>query len=80
MPIDGKIVPLLGIGDLFVLGIILQSLNKIGLESWFVSLIPIAGLLIALFLGLMVHGIYALPIMGGVTILFLLAKNYLVRK
>jgi hypothetical protein len=80
IPIDGKIVPLLGIGDLFVLGIILRSLNKIGFESWFVSLIPIAGLLIALFLGLMFHGIYALPIIGGMTILFLLIKNYLVKK
>jgi hypothetical protein len=79
IPFHGKIVPLLGIGDLFVLGIILRSLNKIGFESWFVPLIPIAGLLIALLIGLMFHGIYALPIIGGVTIIFLLIKNYSVK-
>ena len=80
IPIDGKIVPLLGIGDLFVLGIILRSFYKIGFENWLVSLIPIAGLLIALILGLIVHGIYALPIMGGVTIFFLLTKIYIIKK
>jgi hypothetical protein len=80
IPLDGKIVPLLGFGDLFVLGIIFQSLNKIGFESWVVSLVPIAGLLIALWLGLLLHGIYALPIVGGATILFLLIKNYSVKK
>jgi hypothetical protein len=77
IPVDGKIVPLLGIGDLFVLGIILRSLNKIGFVSWFVSLIPISGLLIALLLGLKFHGIYALPIIGGMTILFLIIEYFL---
>jgi hypothetical protein len=75
IPYNGKIVPLLGIGDLFVLGIIYRSLTKIGYKSWFISLIPIAGLLIALFLGLMFQGIYALPFIGGMTILFLIIKT-----
>ena len=80
IPFNGKIVPLLGFGDLFVLGIIFRSLHKIGFESWFVSLIPIAGLLFALFLGLKFHGIYALPMIGGATISFLFIEKYIVKK
>jgi hypothetical protein len=80
IPYNGKIVPLLGIGDLFVLGIIFRSLIRIGYKSWFISLIPIAGLLIALFLGLMFQGIYALPFIGGMTILFLLIKIFLEKR
>jgi hypothetical protein len=80
IPYNGKIVPLLGVGDLFVLGIIFRSLIRIGYKSWFISLIPIAGLLIALFLGLMFQGIYALPFIGGMTILFLLIKTFLEKR
>jgi hypothetical protein len=80
LPINSKLVPLVGLGDLFVMGIIFQSLFKIGYNNWFVSIIPIAGLVIALFIGLLVHGIYALPFIGGSTILFLIIKNYLEKK
>lgn len=80
IPINSTIVPLLGIGDLFVLGIIFRSLYKIGFESIFVSLIPILGLMIALLLGLIFHGIYALPMVGGITILYLIISKYLTKK
>lgn len=80
IPFNSKLVPLVGLGDLFILGIIFQSLIKLGYKNWSVSIIPIAGLVIALFIGLLVHGIYALPFISGCTILFLILKNFLEKR
>jgi hypothetical protein len=74
-PLPDRITPIVGIGDLIILGSIYYAFPKIGLHGAGAFLFPLGGLLIALGVGLLIGGIYALPFIGGATILYLVIKG-----
>jgi hypothetical protein len=71
IPLNGRLLPIIGIGDLVILGSIYYALRQLGHDSWLAFLFPLGGLLTALTLGLWLGGIYALPFIGGATIFYL---------
>ncbi len=71
-PFSNRIVPLVGIGDLVILGCIYFALHKLGRSGWLPFLFPLGGLLVALGVGLVIGGVFALPFIGGATIIYLL--------
>ncbi len=75
VPLSAQIVPIIGIGDLVILGGIYYALRQLGHHNWVSFLFPLGGLLIALSVGLHVGGVYALPFIGGATILYLFLKS-----
>ena len=75
-PIGSKIIPIMGIGDLIIIGILFQSLSRLGYRSVETYLVPTTGLMLALFVGLLLGGNYALPVMALTTIGNLLEKKF----
>jgi hypothetical protein len=75
IPLSSRMVPIVGIGDLIIIGSIYVSLNKLGYNDLFSFLSPLVGLLMALGIGLLVNGIFALPFICGATIIYLLLKT-----
>lgn len=75
IPLSSRMVPIVGIGDLIIIGSIYVSLNKLGYNDWFSFLSPLVGLLMALCIGLLVNGIFALPFICGAIIIYLLLKS-----
>ena len=73
-PLSGRIIPIIGIGDLIILGSVYYVLPQIGHQSWLTFLAPLVGLLSALVVGLLNGGIYAIPFIGGATCVYLLWK------
>lgn len=73
-PLPDRVIPIIGIGDLIILGSVYYALPQIGHHDWPTFLFPLGGLLIALGVGLLTGGIYALPFIGGATIVYLLWK------
>ena len=73
-PLSGRIIPIIGIGDLIILGSVYYVLPQIGHQSWLTFLAPLVGLLSALVVGLLKGGIYAIPFIGGATCVYLLWK------
>jgi hypothetical protein len=76
VPISDQLTPIMGIGDLVILGSVYYALLRLGHNDSLAFIFPLTGLLIALTIGLMAGGVYALPFIGGATIVYLL----LVRK
>lgn len=74
-PLSDRIIPIIGIGDLIILGSVYCALPRIGHHDWLTFLFPLGGLLIALGVGLLMGGIYALPFIGGATIAYLLWRT-----
>ncbi len=74
-PIFGQMIPIIGVGDLIVMGSVYSALLQLGYGGWLPFLFPLIGLLVALCIGLWIGGIYALPFIGGTTILYLLLKS-----
>lgn len=75
VPLPDRIVPIIGIGDLIILGSVYYALPQIGHHDWLTFLLPLGGLLIALSVGILIGGIYAVPFIGGATIVYLLLKT-----
>jgi hypothetical protein len=71
MPIDGRTVPLVGIGDFFILSAIYFALMRLGYEKSQILLVPLLGLLLAIIVGLQVGGIFAIPFIAATTIAYL---------
>jgi hypothetical protein len=67
----GSICPIVGLGDFIFIGIYFIALRQIGAGSWAQFIIPTAGLLGALVVGVLVGGIYAIPFMAAVVIGYL---------
>ncbi len=61
VPVQGNIVPVVGIGDLFILGGIYFSLKKLNYSDWESILVPLSGLLLALIIGLLIGGVFSIP-------------------
>ena len=76
-PIESKIVAIIGIGDLFIIGVIFSVLIRLEYANIESYLIPTSGLLVALFLGLIGRGIFAIPFMALTTISYVIIKTRL---
>ncbi len=72
IPFQGALRPIVGIGDLVVLGALFTALARLGYPHARSLLGPVTGLVAALVLGLMVGGISALPFIAGGTILYVM--------
>jgi len=72
VPLSDQIIPIIGIGDLIILGSVYYALPQIGHHGWLTFFAPFVGFLSALVVGLLTGGIYALPFIGGATCVYLL--------
>jgi len=75
IPLGSKIVPIVGIGDLLIMGAIFYSLKRLNYSSKECLLVPNIGLLMALVIGLIVEGIYALPFVAAMVITYLIYRK-----
>ncbi len=73
--VSRQVAPIVGIGDVITLASIYTSMRRIGYSDWIVFLTPTLGLVLAVVVGLLVGGIYALPFVSAATILLLLVKK-----
>ena len=69
--LSGQIVPIIGIGDLIILGSVYFALSQLEYNGWLSFLFPLGGLLIALGVGLLKGGVYAIPFIACATILYI---------
>ena len=74
VPLSDQIVPIIGIGDLIIMGSVYFALSRLEYHGWLAFLFPLGGLLTALAVGIWLGGIYALPFIGSTTIIYLLWK------
>lgn len=73
IPLRGDVVPVVGIGDLIILSTIFAAFKRMHVSGLLSFVAPAGGLMVALILGLIGGGIYALPfIAAGVTAYLLL--------
>lgn len=79
VPIRSHVVPLVGIGDFIILGAIFPGLRKLGYTLSEAFLAPVTGLMIAVMVGLLVNGIFALPFIAGAVIGYILIKRTMTR-
>ncbi len=75
IPIYTQQIPLFGIGDTIIISSIYSSFIRIGYKGWWIYLIPLFGFLVSVTIGLLVGGIFALPFIGGITLIYLLIKK-----
>ena len=68
IPVSGAVQPVIGIGDLLVIGALCFALMRLGVGEWLAFLAPLAGALAALATALLVGGIAALPFIAMVTV------------
>ncbi len=71
VPVDGRLRPIVGIGDLVILGATYFALTRLGLRATPAFLAPLAGLLVALVVGLRVGGVFAIPFIAVGTLALL---------
>lgn len=76
IPLKGKIVPLVGLGDLLIMGAIFYVLLKLKYPGWQCLLVPLAGLLLAVVVGLITGGVFGLPFIAAAVIAFLVYKTH----
>lgn len=72
VPLSGQITPIIGIGDLIIMGSIYCALSRLEYRGWLAFLFPLGGLLTALTVGILLGGVSALPFIGSTTIIYLL--------
>lgn len=73
IPLRGDVVPVVGIGDLIILSTVFTAFKCMNVTGPLSFVLPAGGLMVALILGLIGSGIYALPfIAAGVTVYLLL--------
>lgn len=71
VPIGGSVRPIVGIGDLIILGAVYFTLARLGIRGAAAFLAPLAGLLGALGVGLAVGGVFAIPFIAAGTLALL---------
>ena len=76
VPLSDQITPIIGIGDLIIMGSVYFALSRLEYHGWLAFLIHLGGLLAALAVGIWLGGIYALPFIGSTTIIYLLWKAH----
>lgn len=67
-PVEGRIRPIVGIGDLVVLACIYFALRRLGHRGALAFAAPLSGLLLALVVGLVFGGATALPFIAATTL------------
>jgi len=77
IPVGSKIIPIVGIGDFIIVGAIFYSLKRLNYTNTECFLVPTIGLLIALVVGLIVGGIYAVPFIATAVIVFFIYRRVL---
>jgi hypothetical protein len=75
IPLGKQIQPILGIGDGMALASTYSALIQLRYPQWQIFLVPLAGLLVALAVGLAAGGIFALPFMAAAVILYVWIDN-----
>ena len=71
LPVDDRIRPIVGIGDLFIIAAIYFAFHRLGHRSVLSFMAPIAGLGLALVVGLITGGVFAVPFIAGTTVIYL---------
>ncbi len=74
IPLNSKVIPIIGLGDLVVISSIYVGLIRLGYPRWESSLVPLVGLLLALMVGLAIGGVSALPFIAGIVISYVLLR------
>ncbi len=75
VPIRSIIAPLVGIGDLLILGAMFCGLRNLRYSAIETFVVPVTGLLIALVVGLLVNSIYALPFVAATVVIYILIRR-----
>ncbi|MGE5321700.1 MAG: hypothetical protein ACM3SW_02485 [Actinomycetota bacterium] len=76
VPIGNVIAPLVGLGDLLIMGALFCGLRNLTYAATETFAVPVTGLLAALVIGLAVrHGVPALPFMAGSVAIYILARR-----
>jgi hypothetical protein len=70
LPVQGRVVPIVGLGDLLILAAIYSALRHLGNAGACAFRAPLAGLLVAVFVGLLAGGTFALPFIAATTLPF----------
>jgi len=70
MPVDESVQPIVGIGDFFIISAICFALARLGYNQSQLLLAPLSGLLLAIVVGLLVGGIFAIPFIAATTIVY----------
>lgn len=71
LPLGGKMQPIIGIGDLIILATIYSAFHRLGHKGVLPFAAPLAGVYLALAVGLMVGGVFAIPFIAATTIFYL---------
>ena len=71
MPVDGSILPLVGIGDFLIISAVYFVLIRLKYDRLQLALVPLLGLLLAIIIGLQIGGIFAIPFIAATTIAYL---------
>jgi len=74
-PVGGTVRPIVGIGDLVILAGLFSSLCHLRFRGWLPFVVPVAGLVLALGVGLAIGGAPALPFIAAATVAFVLARR-----
>ncbi len=72
VPFEGAVRPIIGIGDLVILTALFSGFSRVGHGGWQPFVVPVAGLLLALGLGLVVGFVPAMPFISATTIAYML--------
>lgn len=72
LPLDGRLRPIVGIGDLIILATLFFAFRRLGHRGAGALAAPVAGLLLALVVGLVLGGsIFAVPFMAATSLVYL---------
>jgi hypothetical protein len=75
IPLGKQVVPVIGIGDLLILGVLFVALGQIGTAAQIRFAVPTAGLLIALGVGLIAGGAFGIPFMASAVVVYFYARR-----
>jgi hypothetical protein len=78
--LNGQVRPIIGLGDFLILGTYFVTLCQLNVGFSMQFVVPTAGLLAALMVGVMVGGVYAIPFMAAMVIGYLLFTHRLSRQ
>lgn len=70
LPVQGRMVLIVGIGDLLVLAAIYSALRRLGNTGVWAFSAPLAGLLLAVLVGLLAGGTFAIPFIAATTLVY----------
>ena len=75
LPLDGRQVAVMGVGDLVIFAAAYTVLRKSGFSKILAYLAPVVGLLLAILIGSFIGGVYAIPFIAVTTLAGLALAN-----